>query len=472
MKDADRHALGEKSANPVSRYPWKTALTIATFIALLLVPTVAPALKNYKTVDLAKVPALLDFPVPKRPGDSTPSAVNPEDVRMERLQVLAPQNLVDPKHALDHFYAALLKDSSARILHYGDSPTTGDLITADARAMLQSQFGDGGAGFVLIAKPWAWYQHRGIEMEASGWQIDPAGAGALHDGLFGLGGVSFRGSTSATAHWRLNDSHMRNIEVHYLLQPNGGSFTVEGDGQLLGTVDTSADAKSAGYASFKIPPGARQFTLRVTAGEVRLFGADFRKAGPGVVYSALGVNGANVTLLSKAMGERFWTAVLRHYSPDLVIVNYGTNESGYPQFVEKTWGIEMREVVRRLHLALPGVSVLLMSPMDRAERKNGGEIDTIASLPRLVEIEAKVASDTGAAFFNTYSAMGGQGTMARWYTSEPRLVGADFIHPLPAGAKIVGELLYKALRDGYNEYRVRNLKEHMAQDDSAQKANP
>ena len=30
--------------------------------------------------------------------------------------------------------------------------------------------------------------------------------------------------------------------------------------------------------------------------------------------------------------------------------------------------------------------------------------------------------------------------MGRWYAAEPRLVGADFIHPMPAGAKIVGEL--------------------------------
>ena len=49
--------------------------------------------------------------------------------------------------------------------------------------------------------------------------------------------------------------------------------------------------------------------------------------------------------------------------------------------------------------------------------------------------------------------------MARWYAAEPRLVGADFIHPMPAGAKIVGELLYNALRDGYNEYKLRQLNE-------------
>ena len=336
-------------------YPWKTVLTVATFIGLLFVPTVAPALKSYKIMDVTRIPAVFDFPLPKRPGDPVPPAASTEDVRMERLQVMAPQNLVDPAHALDHFYNALLTDSNARILHYGDSPTTGDLITADARAMLQKQFGDGGPGFVLIAKPWAWYQHRGIEMQASGWKIDPAGAGSLHDGLFGLGAVSFRGSPAATAHWQLKDGHQRTIEIQFLSQPDGGSFSLAADGQTLGTVDTAADAKAPGYASFNIPAGAKSFTLQVTSGEARLFGVDFRKAGPGVIYSALGINGANVTLLSKAMGERFWTSVLRHYQPDLVIVNYGTNESGFPQFVDKTWGMEMREVVHRLHRALPGV---------------------------------------------------------------------------------------------------------------------
>jgi hypothetical protein len=49
--------------------------------------------------------------------------------------------------------------------------------------------------------------------------------------------------------------------------------------------------------------------------------------------------------------------------------------------------------------------------------------------------------------------------MSRWYQAEPRLVGADFIHPMPAGAKIVGELLVNALRDGLNQYKLRQLKD-------------
>jgi lysophospholipase L1-like esterase len=248
-----------------------------------------------------------------------------------------------------------------------------------------------------------------------------------------------------------------------LAEPDGGEFTIEAEDNPIGSAETTAEVRAPGFARFDIPPGSARFTLRVTRGTVRLYGADFRRAAPGVVYSSIGVNGANVTLLSHALNQAHWAEELRHYNPGLVIINYGTNESGFPQFVDTTWGREMREVVRRLHASLPGVSILLMSPMDRGERKADGEIDTLAAIPRLVNTEARVALDTGVAFFNTFQAMGGQGTMGRWYSAEPRLVGADYIHPMPAGARIVGELLFSALRDGYNQYKLQQLKENLAE---------
>jgi lysophospholipase L1-like esterase len=437
--------------------PTKTALTVVTFVALILLPQVAPALRNYQSLDPRNIARVFDLPIPKVKG--TPEAETAE-VHAKKLEAKAPANLVDPTHTLDHFYEALRKGGTVRIVHYGDSPTTGDLITADARTMLQKEFGDGGSGFVLIARPWAWYNHRGVEMEASSnWKIDIAGIAQLRDGMHGLGGVSFLGSPGAVAHWRLKTGQHATIEIAYLTQPDGGAFAVDADDKEIGTVETAAEVKSAQYQSFKIPTGASSFAVRVTRGTVRLYGAEFRKGPHGVIYSSLGINGANVTLLSKSFNEHHWAAELRHYKPDLVIVNYGTNESGYADFVDKTWGPEMKLVVGRLHRALPDAAVLLMSPMDRGERNASGDIETIPVLPRLVHIEARVASETGAAFFNTFEAMGGQGTMGRWYAAEPRLVGADFIHPMPAGAKIVGELLYNALRDGYNQYKLRQLED-------------
>jgi lysophospholipase L1-like esterase len=444
------------------RIPVKTVLTVLTFAVLLLAPQAVPSLKNYVSIEPKTAVAVLNFPLKSSAlVDPLASPANLIQNLNQSLLDKAPKNLSDPAHVLDHFYAALQKGEGVHIIHYGDSPTTADLITADARALFQHEFGDGGLGFVLLARPWAWYNHRGIEMSASNWKIDVPGYTTVKDGLNGLGAVSFRGGPGAVANWKMKSAH-RIVEIAYLAEPEGGEFVVEADGNSIGSASSilpaGPQAFTPGFASFDIPSGASEITLKVISGSVRLYGADFRK-GTGVVYSSLGVNGANVTLLSTAFNEAHWAAELRHYKPDLIIVNYGTNESGFPNFVDTTWGRELRQAVARLQRAVPDASILLMSPMDRGAKGTTGEIDTISTMPRLVATESTIASDTGVAFFNTFEAMGGAGTMGRWYTSEPRLVGADFIHPMPAGARIVGELLFSALRDGFNRFKLQELKQ-------------
>ncbi len=448
--------------------PVKTTLTVLTFAALLLVPQAIPSLKNYMSIEPRSAATVLTLPVKPAKIEATDPLASPGELSHalnKRLVAKAPKNLLDPAHVMDHFYEALLKGEGVEIIHYGDSPTTADLITADARALFQREFGDGGVGFVLLARPWAWYNHRGVDMSASNWKIDVGGNSALKDGLNGLGAVSFRGVPGAVARWKVKAAH-RSVEIAYLAEPQGGEFAVEADGNPIGTgsstIAAGAPPFSPGYASFEIPPGAAEITLKVTSGSVRVYGADFRK-GPGVVYSSLGINGANVTLLSNAFNEAHWAAELRHYKPDLIIINYGTNESGFPNFVDTTWGRELRKAVARLQRAVPEASILLMSPMDRGTKGPAGEIETIPAMPRLVSTESKIAADTGVAFFNTFEAMGGAGTMARWYTSEPRLVGSDYIHPMPAGARIVGELLFSALREGFNQFKLQELKQKIVQ---------
>ena len=430
---------------------------VATVVALLCLPLLVPKLNAYRSVDAAEIAQVWDLPLPQLEALRDRSIASIDDLRADRLQMLASRILVDPKGQLDHFYGALLKGGVVRVVHYGDSPTTADLITADVRGMLQQQFGDGGAGFVLIARPWAWYGHRGIGMDAANWTIAVAGRPEFRDGLFGLGSSRFQGSAGAVANWSLKGGQSQSVEVAYQSRPGGGSFVFEAEGQEVGSADTNAPEAQPAYATFTLPPHSSELRLRVTKGEVQLYGVEFRRDRPGVLYSSLGVNGASVTLLSRSFNKAHLIAQLQHYRPDLVVLAYGTNESGFPDFVDKAWADEMQLAVARIRAALPETSILLMSPMDRGELKSDGSIGTIATLPRMVLKERQVASETGVAFFNTFEAMGGSGTMAKWYSSQPRLVGADYIHPLPAGAKIVGELLYNSLRDGFSAYKLRKL---------------
>jgi lysophospholipase L1-like esterase len=454
-------------------FPRKAVLAIATFVLAAAIPETAPALKNYRIVEWSRIPALIDFPVKPPPGAGESEAIENKSnpVPMPAAQPAGSPGfyaLSEANGALDNFYEALLRTETqeagavTRILHYGDSPTTADLITADLRSALQQKFGDAGHGFVLIGKPWAWYGHRGLEITSTGWHISPANQADVHDGLFGLGGVSFRGSAGAVSRISTRDSSHTAVEVSYLSEPGGGVFDVSADGNVLGEVDTNFPQIQAGFQKFQTPSGASHFEIHVKSGSPKVFGWQLSKDGPGIEYNSLGLNGAYISVLSKMLREQHWSEELKHAQPDLVIVNYGTNESVYASFVDQAYTKEVREVIRRIRAALPETSILVMSPMDRGAREASGEIGTVPALTRLVTLQQKVASENNCGFFNTFQAMGGPGTMGRWYQAEPRLVSADFIHPMPNGAKIVGNLLYRSLLGGFNQYKARRLRQKLA----------
>jgi lysophospholipase L1-like esterase len=432
---------------------------------LALLPRVAPAIKGPQISQLTSLAEFNPDRTPLVPWRPHPVDEADHPFRLTKKEI-APL-LEDANGGLDHFYAALWRterkepNAVTRITHYGDSPTTADLITGDIRAQLQAHFGDAGHGFILLAKPWAWYQHRSVSLDGSGWQILPATHFETKDGLFGLGGVSFSGGASSKTRIQLADPGQSHFELYYLQQPNSGIVTITSDDKPVADIPTAGDANTPGFAAFEVAGGASELELR-PEGQVRLFGLTAEKPVPGVVYDSLGLNGASITVLSHMFNQQHWAAELRRRNPNLVVINYGTNEADFDSFVDKQYEKELREAIRRVRAALPLASVLVMSPMDRGHRTGPGDIETMATIPRIVATQRRVAAETGCGFFDTFTAMGGAGTMARWYASQPRLVSADFIHPYPAGGKIIATVLVKQLESGLTRYKLRQVRQSPA----------
>ena len=427
--------------------PRRTATTITlTILCFLGLPHV-PGFSAMPGVTGSRILAVFHLRFAEKP---TPVVSAPPPPKADD-RVPAP-HLIVPPHSLDRLFESFRAGSATRILHYGDSPTTADSITSGIRRILQARFGDAGHGFLLIAPPWAWYGHMGTSLDSSGWQIQPASQARAKDHIHGLGGVNFVGTTGATSHVTLTTAHSGGM-VYYLAEPGGGAFTVSSGETEIASIQTDAPAKAVARAGFHFPEGAKSLDLRVTRGPVRLFGYRFDKEQPGVQYSSIGINGAQVQMIVRYFEVSQWQAALREENPALVVLNYGTNESIYAGYVETAYAGELRTVISRIREALPGSSLLLMSPMDRGVRNDSGEIVTPAVLTKLVEVQRAVAEETGCAFYNTFEAMGGAGTMARWYEMQPRLVSGDFIHPLPQGADQVAALFASALLEAYGKHQ-------------------
>jgi hypothetical protein len=388
-----------------------------------------------------------------------------EDAELPRVDAEAPPvPIVDERRSLDRFFSALgdtaRKQPGAitRILYYGDSVVASDLGTATLRRKLQDEFGDAGHGYILIANAWPGYFHNDVYRTASpGWKVSRVVGPYQKDGLYGLGGVSFVAppglrSSVGTAKEGPHGQRVSRFVVSHLKQPSGGQFRVAIDGEERETVDTHADETALGTYEVEVPDGPHEMTLTTGKGMTRLFGFVLERDTPGVVLDALGVVGARIRFLDK-LNDDHWRELLEWRRPNLVVYQFGANESAdgfaYPM---DEYHRTMREVLEKVTRSAPNAGCLVVSAMDRA-RKEGKRLVTVPVIPLIVEEQRKVAAEVGCAFFDTFAAMGGKGSMAKWVRQG---YGAgDFTHPTSWGAEVLGNWLFRALMHRYAEYRER-----------------
>jgi len=380
-----------------------------------------------------------------------------------RLRTVA---IEDPSgHALDAFFERLVRTERkepgavTRILHYGDSVIASDYISGTVRRRLQARFGDAGHGFVLIANPWEWYFHNDVVHGSEGdWDANKLAGPWTRDGMYGLGGVSFSSYGGGSA-WFGTPArgdygrHVSRFDLYYLEQPGGGDVEMKVRGQPAEIVSTRGDAKVSRVHALHVPDGEARLTVRaVCNGRVRLFGVALERDQPGVVYDALGSHAA-MAVYWEHQNREHWKEQMKLRDPALVVFQYGTNESDLWKLDRDVYERELADLIDELREVAAGASVLVVAPLDRAEDRDG-KLRTKRVILDLVAIQERVALAHGVAFWNTFEAMGGEGSMARWVRARPQLAGGDLTHPTPLGAEVLGDMLSDAIVSAYGKWKV------------------
>ena len=361
------------------------------------------------------------------------------------------------------FYEALERTARGeeravtRVGHYGDSSIATDLITSTVRENLQARFGDAGHGFVLAAKGYIPYKHRGVRQSSNpdSWETREVARRQDRHGRYGYGGVqsrAIRGAWARVGTAKRGDVGTRasRFDIYYEEQPRGGKFSVRLDDGKRETVSTKADAFGDGVFSIEAPDGPHAIEFRYSrGGPVDFYGVAVERDGPGVVYDSLGLVGARANRLLNFDASHIRSQIERR-GVNLIVLGFGGNEASDDR-TEDEFYEDFREVLERMRQGRQDLGCLVLSPLDQARRERG-RIRTLPTLPRIIAAQRRAAFDSGCAFYDTWQAMGGENAMRRWYKAQPRLAMGDFRHATPAGYEIIGNMFYKALLAGFADY--------------------
>ncbi len=409
--------------------------------------------------DQALDDALLD----SLPGSSglASTDVPTRHVNGNALGIYQPLTVAAPNAApLAHFYDALRQleagtddDGKVRVLMYGASHTDADVYPHYVRAYLRERFGDGGHGFVHVAKPWRWYGH--VEMLTEGfkhWRTEHAQRSkGRDDGFYGLIGASLAAS-KATAFGRVSHrdgSVGSNYELYFLKQPRGGSFNVLVDGERHAKVSTRAAAFGPGYYAIDLPEGSHAIEVQpIGNGEVRLFGMSVERDTPGVVVDTLGIGGTRASNMLKWAPE-VWYDNVRRRKPDLITLAYGTNEAN-SGISEGAYRERLSEVLGRLKEAAPQASCLLMGPGDFPQKGDDGSYHPRESTSYILRAQREIALEHGCAFWDLRAFMGGEMSMVDWAAATPAMARQDHIHFTRRGYVRVGMGLVDAMMAAFD----------------------
>ncbi|MHB1277895.1 MAG: LysM peptidoglycan-binding domain-containing protein [Bacteroidia bacterium] len=168
----------------------------------------------------------------------------------------------------------------------------------------------------------------------------------------------------------------------------------------------------------------------------------------GILYHTIGVNGAQYAHYSRAA---YFTEQISSLQPDLIIFSLGTNESFATDLGETELYGWIDSLVSQLAARNPEASLLICSQPDTYKNRRYKN-------PRNIMIRETLrsyAENRYAAFWDMNEILGGYGSMNSWFRAG--LTAKDKVHFAPAAYRIQGQLLYNALKQGYEHVGAAGL---------------
>ncbi|MDL2282809.1 GDSL-type esterase/lipase family protein, partial [Parabacteroides sp. OttesenSCG-928-G06] len=380
----------------------------------------------------------------------------------------------DFSHSLDPFFAELdillnRKDTVINIVHLGDSHIQAGYSTGYIMRRLHALFGNAGRGWVAPFKltktnePDDYFIKSIVKNWTTGKIIQtnpkaPVGLGGIGLQVISpsinldliIGPVNGAGYTFNQAVLYRSDNSMPMLPVGQLKNAVtvGLAADVACPGVLADTFRLSCLTDTLLIQSTRRKPGTDSL-LQASAFTNTYYGFNLSNGGPGILYHAIGVNGAMFIHYTKEE----YLCQLALLKPSLLIVSLGTNESYGRRFTTSEFREQVSDFVRMIKKELPGTALLLTTPAECYKRVTVNKKRTYVrneNIERVAKAIVAVAKEEDIACWDLFAATGGNKSCSQWYGKK--LLGSDRIHFTKEGYYEQGELFFRSFIHTYDAY--------------------
>ncbi len=219
------------------------------------------------------------------------------------------------------------------------------------------------------------------------------------------------------------------------------------DLDMVKVIRTEVD-KDLGFTTFYLDREYNSFKLKLKKSSPLLFhfelyGVSLENDDPGFVYHSIGINGASFTSFLRCNLLEKHLAALK---PDLVIISLGTNDAYTTKFNPDFYKSNYEEMIRRIKTVAPTAAILSTVANDSYMFRRYPNKNT--------ELAAKVIYDVATKFncgvWDFYEVMGGFNSSSLW--RKENLMVKDMIHFNKEGYQLIGDLLFNAFIQSYNNH--------------------
>ncbi len=365
---------------------------------------------------------------------------------------------------LDPFFEALENagQKAVRVLHYGDSQLECDRISSTIREHYQEEFGGQGVGLVPAMQTVATYttsQTISADTVYHYLAYGPASARAPHKRYGPMAQVNHVDSgTTITLAPRStkNYPHSGKVRRITILAKGHGGINVNCLSQTFRPEVTEVNEDYMRMETV-LPSGANSISISVH-GSYDIYGIQLDDL-TGVAVDNIPMRGCSGTIFT-GIDQSTIAPFFKHENVGLIILQYGGNSvpNATRESAISAYMSSLRRQIRMFRKMAPQAAIMFIGPADMGTSIKG-EIQTYPGLPQMVDSLRAMSLQEGIAFWDMFAAMGGRGSIVKWNTASPQLVGSDYIHFTTKGAQKMADMLYETLNMYYRFYRLRTGKE-------------